>query len=739
MSATPVMGVKPMQQAAPRDRPDGQISPEFMSRREEETARLRGLTGWDWDVRELAHVAARPLSLSPLHQEWRKQIVSDAISGELRCLSHLYGQDPVRVRAQLDQTVIRVREIARILAEIYRSPDLGNKPDPVDELIYIVLSRKTREGAYQAAYERLRDRYASWEELLEARPEEVLELVASSGLGMTKVRSVFGILSALRDRFGACTLEPARDWSDDELERFLRSLPDVERKSAYCVMLFAFGRAVFPADTHVGRILRRVDPFRELGVDLDTRDHRRLQEVLRWLVPPQLRRSMHVNLVMHGREVCTARAPRCDVCELARFCEKRRDKVVAEARRERTTTFMNVFCGAGGMSLGLARAGMRPLLALDSDEMACRTYRLNHLDIAEEDVICTDIRELDISELERRIPPEGLDVLAGAPPCQGFSSAGFRSKRALMARRELAGWDAGNDERNYLFEYLIEIVARIRPRVVLMENVPGMDRARGEKPSFMRVARDMLESLGYATATWHLDAASYGVPQTRLRSFLVASQAEVPPAMPEPDHEGSVRDMIHADQLPPITFGQAVADLPPIGVDDGHAVAPARFEVGIDDPSLRYFIRHPRWQIRGEERLIFNHRSRYNNERDIELYGLLRPGENSLEFMKRLGRTDLMRYRLDVFHDKYARLRDDRQSRTIVSHLGRDGNGYVHPHQVRSITPREGGRLQSFPDWYVFTGSLTDQWRQIGNAVPPLLAREIGDSINEHLMRFFRK
>ncbi len=127
-------------------------------------------------------------------------------------------------------------------------------------------------------------------------------------------------------------------------------------------------------------------------------------------------------------------------------------------------------------------------------------------------------------------------------------------------------------------------------------------------------------------------------------------------------------------------------------------------------------------------RLIFNHTVRYHNERDLELYALLRPGEDSIHALERYKRADLMRYRSDVFDDKYARLRGDRPCKTIVSHLAKDGNGYIHPSQVRSISLREAARIQSFRDDYMFCGSGSDQWVQVGNAVPPVMAEAIARS-----------
>ena len=127
--------------------------------------------------------------------------------------------------------------------------------------------------------------------------------------------------------------------------------------------------------------------------------------------------------------------------------------------------------------------------------------------------------------------------------------------------------------------------------------------------------------------------------------------------------------------------------------------------------------------------ILYNHVARYQNSRDLELFELLQPGEDGRDVLEKHERPDLMRYRKDVFHDKYFRLRPDEPCRTIVAHLCKDGNSFIHPVQTRSISVREAAALQSFPDDYVFTGSRGDQFRQIGNAVPPLVAEGIAHAI----------
>src|SRR5581483_11323021 len=138
-----------------------------------------------------------------------------------------------------------------IVAILYGSPNHGNKADPTDELVYILLARHTRASAYQKAFELLKRRFPTWDALLDAPRDEVERIVYSGGLSGKKTVALYAALGKLRETFGSCTLEPAGKWPDEKLEAFLCELPEIQRKSAYCVMMYSFGRHVFPADTHV--------------------------------------------------------------------------------------------------------------------------------------------------------------------------------------------------------------------------------------------------------------------------------------------------------------------------------------------------------------------------------------------------------------------------------------------------------------------------------------------------------
>jgi DNA (cytosine-5)-methyltransferase 1 len=658
---------------------------------------------------------------------WRRRLIEAIKNGDKRCVLAA-DEEASGLSDKLDAGIGFLREIARILSVLYGNPDLGNKHDPVDELVYIILARKTFEEAYQQGYDLLKARFASWDDLLDAPRKEVESLIRSGGLSEKKTTSLYGALGKLRETFGHCTLEPAQEWDDNKLEEFLCSLPEIQIKSAYCIMMYAFGRAVFPADTHAGRILARLGPYRELGLDLDGLDHKQLQKTLADLIPPNLRYSLHVNLVAHGRAVCHAVKPDCAACELKLFCRYYRREESARVLASRKLGVMDLFAGAGGQSEGFTRAGFKVLGAVELDEMAVRTYRLNHPAVPDDHILAEDIRTLPAKAIKKLLGGKSLDVLIGSPPCQGFSSVGFRSKRTRT------GYQPERDERNSLFEWMVGIALALKPKLFLMENVLGIQSVKRENLTFLEAAARMLEERGgYRTEVWRLNAASFGVPQDRIRCFLVASRLAVMPARPEAEYQDPRKPEADIDSLPPVTLDEAIFDLPHRPANAGKAVE------GWKPPDWGKLPRAKRYLAKfglvRSSPLLFQHTVRYHNPRDLELYALLRPGEDSVHAVEEHGRADLMRYRKDVFDDKYARLRADRPCKTIVAHLAKDGNGYIHPTQVRSLSFREAARIQSFHDGFIFCGSPSEQWIQLGNAVPPVLAEAIARSFMRALER----
>lgn len=208
----------------------------------------------------------------------------------------------------------RVARIAGILDRAYGTPRLGNKDDPLDELIYIILSAKTADASFQRTYETIHARFPGWFGILDARRGVVARAIREGGLSRKKEGQIRGMLRALVKR-GAMDLAAAlRPLSDEEAEAFLVTLPGVGKKTARCVLMYSMGRAVFPVDTHVARLVDRLGWF----------PRRRLtdavQDQIQASVPPDLRYALHVEFVTHGRRICRVSNPRCEVCVLRRCC-----------------------------------------------------------------------------------------------------------------------------------------------------------------------------------------------------------------------------------------------------------------------------------------------------------------------------------------------------------------------------------------------------------------------------------
>ena len=248
------------------------------------------------------------------HRLWRERLLAELIATRPKAKS----SDLVR---KIDELCSDLLSISASLAHAHGTPDLGNKHDAVDELVYIILSRRTREDAYQAAYKVLKTRYRRWEDLAVAPVGEIEQVIGFSGLGTRKAQSLRLALGALIKEFGYCTLEPTRSWSDQRTHDFLCSLPEVGPKSASCVMMCALDRPAFPVDAHVGRVLERLGLFVRVGIELAGRDHKVKQRLLADAVPPAIRYPLHVNLLVHGRAVCLPGKPRCVECVISRYCE----------------------------------------------------------------------------------------------------------------------------------------------------------------------------------------------------------------------------------------------------------------------------------------------------------------------------------------------------------------------------------------------------------------------------------
>ena len=205
-------------------------------------------------------------------------------------------------------------EIERRLRDRYGQPRHHNPLDPLDDLIFLVLSRMTQEVKYLRTYRGLRDNLPTWGAVMDAPTDDLENLLQDAGLAPTKSRQIQAILKEVESREGALDLRRLRGLSDHEVEAYLTSLPGVALKTAHCVMLYTLGRDVFPVDAHVWRVLRR------LGVAPDRPWSERNVRGIAEGIPRRLRGSLHVTLIAHGRSICRARHPRCAQCVLATVC-----------------------------------------------------------------------------------------------------------------------------------------------------------------------------------------------------------------------------------------------------------------------------------------------------------------------------------------------------------------------------------------------------------------------------------
>ncbi len=297
-----------------------------------------------------------------------------------------------------------------------------------------------------------------------------------------------------------------------------------------------------------------------------------------------------------------------------------------------------------------------------------------------------------------------VDLVAGGPPCQPFSRAGSAKIRDLVR----SGGRSAEDPRAGLWNSFMAVVERLGPSVVLIENVP--DLPSWDDGAVIVGFYESLRALGYEVDARILDAFQYGVPQHRARLFIVATRGVSGFQWPEP-------------RSPAPTLRDAIADLPP-------APAAQRDERSLYfDAPRSALAKRMRLRMTDENRrVVWDHMTRDVRADDLEAFKLMPQGGTYSDLP-----PDLQRYRTDIFTDKYKRLSWDRVSRSITAHIAKDGYWYIHPDQPRTLSIREAARIQTFPDDFRFAGQPSHRLRQIGNAVPPLLAEAIGLQIREAL------
>ncbi|MDQ2074771.1 DNA cytosine methyltransferase [Haloarcula sp. H-GB4] len=524
----------------------------------------------------------------------------------------------------------------------------------------------------------------------------------------------------------------------DLLQEMMVLLPGIDDTSAWWLLLTALDKPVWPADKQVDALLVELGLLGPENTPENGR-HRILESELSDRHIPALHRALAGHVSYCDEDHTTSN------CELQQFTLSHRiDRQVSAEGTERPTV-VDLFCGAGGLSHGFTRGVTGPqfdvALAVDEDEAATDTYRLNHPEIPHQKIQCDDIGNLaeNADELEELAPD--VDLVVGGPPCQALSVAGYRSRRA-----DDDSYSVIDDPRTELYQHYVSLLETLEPQYIIMENVEGIRSPVGD--SDRRVIDDVeaaLSELGYTTDHRLIDCSRFGIPQERDRVILFGVRGKT---VPEPDElVGEFFGALIPDTDTETTIHQALSNLPRLRRGEGGDVVAGRHRGRASE-----YVRDN--ELHNGTQLTYNHQAReHPMEKDRKLFSdVMEPGDTGWDVKYGTEYGHLIEYDVGTeenpkFKDKYRMLHWDEPSPTIVAHLEKDANSFILPDyyeyarpdvtkqdstRSRGITPREAARLQSFPDSYVFLGPFTSQFRQIGNAVPPVL----GDRIASVLGKF---
>lgn len=387
-------------------------------------------------------------------------------------------------------------------------------------------------------------------------------------------------------------------------------------------------------------------------------------------------------------------------------------------------TFLDLFSGCGGFSLGLNWAGLRCLAAIDSNESAIETFKSNHPEVPV--TLVKDLTKFAPKELDKALGSEPVDVIVGGPPCQGFSKA-----------RQVGGSNHGErlvyDPRRELYREFLKYVAYYQPSVFVMENVPGIRSAAGG--AFFTAVQVDSRELGYRVIPYEALAWRFGVPQKRIRQLIIGTRRELPLFIPE----RYIRET-HADpgapvpkgRQQPVTLGEAIGDLPEVFAGDERHIR--SYDPGMRREHVKQYGRRYTYNVlqAHKAKALLGHTARPHSERDMRDFLRLREGETSRAAIAR-GVEMEFPYDRGHFKDRYTRQHRNQLCSTIVAHLKKDGLMFIHPTQTRSLTPREAARVQTFPDTFGFPQERTRAYSEIGNAVPPLVGKAVGLAVKDYL------
>ena len=365
---------------------------------------------------------------------------------------------------------------------------------------------------------------------------------------------------------------------------------------------------------------------------------------------------------------------------------------------------IELYVGAGGLSLGCEQAGFNIIYAVENDRYAAETYIKNRQD-KNIFVDTRDIREISPLYILKKLGLKRgeLDFVIGGPPCQGFSISNMKTRNM-------------DNPQNCLIFKFVEFLEKLKPKWFVMENVGGLDNFENGKLKEQLI--NMYHKIGYKIECTILNAANFGVPQSRNRIFFVGNRVG--------QSMESIKAIKNKKMKKNVTIHEAISDLPHL--ENGHSISEMPYNGG-GKPRNRYQAML-RKRTNGK---VFNNIVSHNNALVLERYKHISQGENILVLKEKAPHLITNYKNVDNCHHWiYLRLPPDKPSVTINNYRK---NMLIHPEQDRGLSVREAARLQSFPDDYIFYGSIGFQQQQVANAVPPLMAKAVFKTIAAHMKK----
>jgi DNA (cytosine-5)-methyltransferase 1 len=361
--------------------------------------------------------------------------------------------------------------------------------------------------------------------------------------------------------------------------------------------------------------------------------------------------------------------------------------------KRKNINVIDLFSGCGGLSYGLQKAGFKILLGVDSWSDSLETFAFNHLGAK---TLAGDISSIKAKDIFKLVGEKPIDLIVGGPPCQGFSLSGPRNFY---------------DKRNRLYLDFLRLVKELKPKAFLIENVPGL--ASLFKGQVKEMIIQEFTKLGYCVNAQILDASDYGVPQNRKRIFFVGLSSGKKFEFPSPTHSSAEKgiNMLFGNLQKKVNVWDAIGDLPLL-----------KNEIGSEgvDYKIPPFSDYQVMMRRGSKK-IYNHIAARHDARTKEIISLVPEGGNYKMLPEHLRNSR-------NFHVAWTRLHRHKPSPTIDT----GHRHHFHPIANRVPTVRESARLQSFPDSFIFKTTKTSQYKQVGNAVPPLLAKAVGKKLRNY-------